>query len=365
MLLILCVLMFEEPWTIRETECFQPLQLNEVRVHPNGEVFVLNFSESRVQHYDARGNFVRNIGRRGKGPGEFTYPAQFFLFEDKLYIYDFLESIVSVFKTDGSFITRYPTPVRNVILAKIEGGWVYGTWGMIAMGGPAELVWADETFTETRVLLEIDDAGYSQGNWTADGPDGRPMAVYSKLPTRPQLIASPDFSTAYFADNHGFHIKVIDAAKKAVVHTIDRDDPPIPFDDEWGRSGSEEVRERRKRNSPGVRFVVNTPEYFPVIRQVAFDPAGRMVVDRWRGKPDENHHAVVIDDNGRELPEQWRFEELLRLVGVVKGFGYVSCFDEASEEASIVRVPLQDVPRFVAANPLFSRETSRTINIGR
>ena len=362
LLFLLTSLFLDNGWVIEETEIFQPLQRHEVIVAPSGEVYIVNFAESRVQHYDAEGGKLPQIGRKGKGPGEFTYPSQFFLFDEKIYVYDWLESTVSSFALDGSFISRHQTPQPNVILVRVKGGWIYGTWGLIAMGRPAALFWASEDFSENKELLALESSGYSQGNWMWNDGDGA-VAYYSRLPTRPILVASPDGRRAYLTDQSVFALTVIDAEQKAITGKIKRDDRPVPFDEEWGREGFDEVRKRRKATNSNIRFVVNTPDYFPVIRSALFDPDGHLVVDRWRGRPDENHYAITLDHAGGELPQKWPYAMLDRLLGVRDGLAYISCFEEETEEASIVRVPLEKAAAYVAAHPLFSRDHGMTINV--
>jgi len=353
----------ESAWAIEETEIFQPLQRHEVIVTGSGELFVVNFPESRVQAYDAAGDLARTIGRKGKGPGEFTFPAQFFHMDGKLYVYDWLESTINVFTSaDGTFLDRYKVPHSNVRLAKVTGGWVYGTWGLIAMNQPAEVIWASEDFTETKKLIDIPESGYSSGNWNWN-TDGQARAFYSKFSSHPILVTAPDGDKVYLTDRDVFALTIIDAASHSIAGKLERDDRPVPFDEDWAEEGADEVRRERKAAFPNVKFVTNSPEYFPVIRGVIFDPDGNLVVDRWRGRPDGNHNPVTLDTGGNERDQKWPFDVLERIVGVVGAHAYVSCFEEATEEASIVRVPLSKTIAYVRAHPLFTKDHSLTINV--
>ena len=42
----------------------------------NGQILVLNTSTAEVRVFDANGRYLRSIGRRGRGPGEFRYPTE-------------------------------------------------------------------------------------------------------------------------------------------------------------------------------------------------------------------------------------------------------------------------------------------------
>lgn len=53
------------------------------RVTPNvdeeGNIYVCDGGNKRVQKYDKNGKYVRTIGREGQGPGEYIYPSRLFL----------------------------------------------------------------------------------------------------------------------------------------------------------------------------------------------------------------------------------------------------------------------------------------------
>jgi hypothetical protein len=53
------------------------------RVTPNvdeeGNIYVCDGGNKRVQKYDKNGKYIRTIGREGQGPGEYMYPSRLFL----------------------------------------------------------------------------------------------------------------------------------------------------------------------------------------------------------------------------------------------------------------------------------------------
>lgn len=50
--------------------------LTDVAVDPSGSVYVLDTFSDRMSVYDSAGGFVRHVGRRGQGPGEFENPLR-------------------------------------------------------------------------------------------------------------------------------------------------------------------------------------------------------------------------------------------------------------------------------------------------
>lgn len=76
-----------------------------VAVSPTRHVFLSEPSLSRVVEFDQDGQFVRLVGGKGRGPGEFQVPGGLFWRGDSLAVADFTSGI-SVFGPEGAFRHR-------------------------------------------------------------------------------------------------------------------------------------------------------------------------------------------------------------------------------------------------------------------
>jgi len=340
------------------TEVYQPLMDGETLVSPEGKVYILNFADAYINHYAPSGEKLDKIGRKGKGPGEFTYATQIFFSENKLYVYDLLTTEISVFQPDGAFVKRFGTPARGLIFAKIKGGWIYGDWNQFMMEGEAGLFLADDAFESTKRLLSLKEKGQGQGLWVMSS-DGNVKATFSPIDNYPKLRSAPDESRVYLTDPNEFLIFSIDA--KGEVDRIERKDKRIPFDTEWA---DEQLAERKEENRNLPKVETNYPDYFPMIRELIVAPDGTLVVNRWRGRPDDKSYPLAIDDQGREIDMPYSWELLTRLAGVNDGFAYITVFNVETEEAGVVRVPLAQAEAFVEKNPIeFDGDSGRSISI--
>ena len=315
------------------TEVFQPLQQNEVQVSPEGQVYILNFTDAVIHHYNDRGEKIGTIGAKGKGPGEFTYATYFRLLNGELLVFDMLTSQMSVFDLDGTYKDRFGLPDRHLALERAHNGWVYGNWAKFGLEGKATLVWSDKQFKETRTLMEIAEKGEGKGLWVMTN-DGKTVAKFSPLKTHPILKTSPDAKKIYLTDNQKFRIYIFD--EKGKMTLCEREEPQIPFDTEW----ADDELAKRKENNPNLSKI-NTqyPEFFPVIRDLNLDPDGNLVIDRWRGKPNDNHYPIAVDESGKEVPMAFSWEVLERMVGFSEGHLFLTTLDEESEEAGVAMVP--------------------------
>jgi hypothetical protein len=47
----------------------------DIALDPEGNLYVLDTGNHRIQKFSPKGNFLTTIGREGQGPGEFNYPG--------------------------------------------------------------------------------------------------------------------------------------------------------------------------------------------------------------------------------------------------------------------------------------------------
>jgi hypothetical protein len=81
-----------------------------LEVGPDGAIYTLHPSEAVVRQFDADGSFVRTIGGRGSGPGEFQRARAMGLTGDSLWVMDTEGYRVSLFALDGTFLNSFQVP---------------------------------------------------------------------------------------------------------------------------------------------------------------------------------------------------------------------------------------------------------------
>jgi hypothetical protein len=75
---------------------------------PDGGVLVSDRGLHALRFFDAAGTFVRAVGRKGTGPGEFEYLATAWRCGDSLFVEEIAASRVSVHALDGSLVRAMP-----------------------------------------------------------------------------------------------------------------------------------------------------------------------------------------------------------------------------------------------------------------
>lgn len=116
-----------------------------VAVADNGDLFVADFYNHRVQHLRADGSFVKQWGTTGvtgSGVGEFTYPTDVALGPGgALHVADGYGNRVQVFDTDGAFLRKWGGPFALGIYGPFKG-W-FTTITSVATGPDGSVFAAD------------------------------------------------------------------------------------------------------------------------------------------------------------------------------------------------------------------------------
>lgn len=88
-------------------------RVSSVAVAGDGTIYATDVAIPIVRAYDRDGSFLRNIGHRGQGPGEYARaPALRTLADGRLVMWDLANARVSSFSPDGSFLHSFPGSAR-------------------------------------------------------------------------------------------------------------------------------------------------------------------------------------------------------------------------------------------------------------
>ena len=140
-----------------------------IAVGDNGDLFIADFYNQRVQQLRADGGFIRQWGTTrsvGIWAGEFNYPTDVALSRDgTLYVADGYNDRVQAFAKDGRYLHKWGGPFAMNIFGPFNG-W-FATTTSIALDKDSNVFVAD--FHSTRLV----HAGFGLGTWTGGFPGTR------------------------------------------------------------------------------------------------------------------------------------------------------------------------------------------------
>lgn len=344
-------------WMIPSTGIYQPLKKDEVALTPQGEIFILNFNEAQICHYDASGKLKNEIGFKGEGPGGLVSPWSMFLEEGRLFVHDRNNDTVSIFDKNDDFVKRIRLPQRGLALFKVSNGWVYGDWHYtFTPNKPAQVVWVDQNFENPIRLLSLKEKGTASG-LTVNKSDGHSEGILTLVGNTPYMVAHGN--RVFVAEAVGLKIHVFDVITKKEVRLIRISAKPIPFDNGWAKREVEEIQ----KSYTTFKIQLKKLDYFPIIRDFKLGHDGLLYIDRWRGDPENHHFQLVLDELGKEIKTGYDFETFQRVIGQTGDWVYVTDFNKDNEEAFLTRCLKSELDAYVAGHPImFDGDAGRTLN---
>jgi len=89
-----------------EDENYLFYRARDIQVDTEGNIYVLDSGNHRLQIFDKDGKYFRSIGKRGQGPGEFSQPSCLQLDDEtgNIFVADFRSMTIIIFEKEGKYI---------------------------------------------------------------------------------------------------------------------------------------------------------------------------------------------------------------------------------------------------------------------
>lgn len=173
----------------------------------NGVVYVADTGNNRVRTYDLQGNFIRDIGRSGTGFGQLLEPSSVVVDRDTnlLYVAEWNNRRISIFGADGSYQTSIPFP-----------GWRQPSGNRAYMA-----------IDSARDMLYVTDPDV--GRITVFDTNGSCLGAFGQLSTDAVGVAQFTTIGGITVDADGF-VYIADASTGQIVKLPPFPRPPLPAD---------------------------------------------------------------------------------------------------------------------------------------
>lgn len=144
-------------------------KIGSVLVDSNRRVFIADLQNMMIDVFDENGYHISKLGRKGRGPNEFTYIKSLRAFGNQLYAFDSKQSIINKYDIDqlrpsGTIAlarNRNEYPSLKGAFPEIHDFFVIGDNSYLAMfrfsNNRNKSKWENFTFTVT--LMKLDDKG--------------------------------------------------------------------------------------------------------------------------------------------------------------------------------------------------------------
>jgi hypothetical protein len=260
--------------------------VRDVAVDPQGNIYVADMKNYRVQKFDKDGKYLLSIGRQGQGPGEFELPTKVRIDEKTSDVYVLDRSmLVRIFNQEGGYLNR-DIHLKNVII----------DFQVTADGDLMAVLWrsSDADLTNAHALCRVNPKGDILGTYGEF-----PYTIFMKRMAEGTLLASSSFElslqlakldpeTFVYGYSKDYELGVIDKNGRW-LHKIKTDEPLPQF-------SSNEKADFKKIPVPKQKpyfFSILTDSDGRIYVQRNLGATGRGIVDR------ENLRVDVFDREGR------------------------------------------------------------------
>jgi hypothetical protein len=308
-----------------------------------GEIVVTDYSSTAPRVYDAQGNWLRTLGRRGRGPGEFERPATVFVLGDSvLAVSDNYQA--AIFDRNSALVRAFPITLTDGVafpVGRTPTGWFIWTWASGSLQRPvAGQVRQDSIEIRHGARLE------TSPDMTLSSTRDAPLVArfprggqISMIEVNGRISGVPflwDAQPSYGADRRGlfylslgneYRIDVFNATGN-VVRSIRRDVLPVPITDamfsEYERRAITFLDTAQIPQDAAAAMRRSALAALNLTRNVFVPVLGRLLVAHdggfWVERPDkvDDQIAFVVRVYRTPQPTLWdRYDVEGRLIGSV------------------------------------------------
>jgi hypothetical protein len=76
----------------------------DIAYDKKNNIYISDYKANNIKKFDSSGKFIKVIGRKGQGPGEFSYPFWIAVADDRLFVWDMMNMRLCALSLEGEFI---------------------------------------------------------------------------------------------------------------------------------------------------------------------------------------------------------------------------------------------------------------------
>jgi hypothetical protein len=296
---------------------------------PEGRFYVLNFGDRRLQVFDSAGRFIRNVGRKGKGPGEFTSPmSAVAVGADGLLVLEAVPARLLRFRrSTGEFAGDVPIEVKGMAPMRM----VATPAGRVAVELRTVLTDPNKVVAASTVAWVDTATGAVQPAVQLDSVTRLRHSVRQGGSSRSTVMDPPFAPRPVWAADARDGVLLADGAEFAVYRAAAGAAPALAFRGEGTAAAVTAEDRRRFLESPRGKLFEDYafPERKPFIGGLGVDPQGLV----WVQRPGESGSESweVRDADGRRRGEL-RLPAGARVLGISGTSVYVVRKDDLDVE---------------------------------
>jgi hypothetical protein len=283
-------------------------RLRDIQVDTNGNIYVLDSGNQRLQVFDKKGKYRRTIGKKGQGPGEFSVPSLLQLDEEtgNIFVKDNGLRKIIIFEKDGKYIDK-DLPLVEILsdfcLDSDECIWgkfqlrgidTYRFIKKITLTGKVEKTFIEIPYHIQRIVTSS----------TRDGNTGTMGGYLVNSGYEDDLfISKVDNHTIVYGHSKKYELVAVDKSGKTLF-IMRKDESPIKITkSERDRIKNQIIWDIRKQGHFFSEISLKFPDYMPYFYSIITDDKSRIYVRKnpISRESNTNHEYDVFNKEGRYI----------------------------------------------------------------
>lgn len=323
---------FEEDLPIGEEEYDILFRPQRFIVDQNEIIYVMDYQDQSIKVFDPNGEYIRSIGKKGEGPGEFTFVGHLtVLLDGRLLVMDSEARRISLFNSDGKYIESHHWTERPGRLNYATDSTclltVYTFEGDKPLEGRRLFVKEfDFQGNEIRSFGEF-KIEESKIHTVRRGKAVISMAIYTPYSPHSIFAADPVRKYLYHCVNDQYMLEVYDKDGR-VIRRFDRPYEPLPFTSKDAEEFYSRYDSRPMESLKKMVRGMSMPTVKTITSRMLVDDSGNLWVETHEQREEEDRVFTAYDifnQEGYYEAEVWLD---LRPEIFVKGKMYLMHTDE-------------------------------------
>lgn len=279
-------------------------------VDENGNIFICDYRDSSVKVFDPQGQFVRTIGRKGSGPGEFETVGRVYCLPDgKLMMLDFGLRRGSLFSNDGRFISSHKFLKSGYNMFFFTKSFYVREETIVEMD-PTPKGWKTTLFIKAydyqgKEIFSYGEFKESQSDLVDEG--GRKFTYSRPYDVASVLAGDQNNKWLYHCLSDQYLVEVFNQEGR-LIRKIDRPYERIPVTETDKKRYLDGFRGSSEKDLALIEKNVEMPKLKPVCNRMLVDDESRLWVEL-NEKKEENGQTLtaydIFDEDGRYLYKIW------------------------------------------------------------